>query len=62
MWLVELMLLSLVGGTILGVGWRLVDDWRDRTESERLRKRVETNLGSGWVEAHQNSNATAPKE
>jgi hypothetical protein len=30
MWLLEFMLLSLVGGTILGVGWRLFDDWRER--------------------------------
>ena len=34
MWMLELMLLSLVGGTILGVGWRLFDDWRDRAEEE----------------------------
>jgi hypothetical protein len=62
MWLVELMLLSLVGGTILGVSWRLIDDYRDRTEADRLRKKVEANLGSGWVEAHPDQNATAPKE
>jgi hypothetical protein len=62
MWLVEMLLLSLVGGTMLGVGWRLFDDWRERTENERLRKRVEANLGSGWVEAHQDPNATVPKE
>ena len=56
MWLVEMMLLSLVGGTILGVSWRLFDDYRERTEAERLRKRVEANLGSGWVESHQDAN------
>lgn len=38
MWLVELMLLSLVGGTILGVGWRIVDDWRERNQAEAARK------------------------
>lgn len=34
MWLVELLLLSLVGGTLLGVGWRLFDDWRERAKKE----------------------------
>jgi hypothetical protein len=38
MWLLELMLLSLVGGTILGVGWRIVDDWRERSQAEAARK------------------------
>ena len=33
MWLLEFMLLSLVGGTILGVGWRLFDDWRERNKN-----------------------------
>ena len=53
MWLVEMLLLSLVGGTILGVGWRLVDDWREKNEAEILRKKVEANLGSGWMKSHQ---------
>lgn len=36
MWLVEAMLLSLVGGTILGVGWRMFDDWRERSQAEAV--------------------------
>ncbi len=34
MWLVEMLLLSLVGGTILGVSWRLFDEWRERSERD----------------------------
>lgn len=34
MWLLELCLLSLVGGTILGVGWRILDEWRERSERD----------------------------
>jgi hypothetical protein len=34
MWLLEFMLVSLVGGTILGVSWRLFDEWRDRAKEE----------------------------
>jgi len=35
MWLVEMLLISLVGGTILGVGWRLVDDWWEKRQEEK---------------------------
>ncbi len=28
------MLLSLVGGVILGVAWRVIDDWRERSQAE----------------------------
>jgi len=38
MWLLEAMLLSLVGGTILGVSWRLIDDWRERSQAEAARR------------------------
>jgi hypothetical protein len=34
MWLLEMLLLSLVGGTILGVGWRIFDEWRERSKNE----------------------------
>ena len=34
MWLVQLMLISLVAGTILGLGWHMVDKWRARAERE----------------------------
>lgn len=40
MWLVEAMLLSLVGGTILGVGWRAFDEWRERSQAEAAREAV----------------------
>lgn len=33
MWMVEFILLSLVGGTILGVGWRAFDEWREKNKS-----------------------------
>lgn len=36
MWLVELMLISLVLGTILGVCWRLFDDWREKQEVKAI--------------------------
>ena len=38
MWIVELLLLSLVGGTMLGVGLRLFDEWRERSNREMLQK------------------------
>lgn len=34
MWLLDMMLVSLVGGVILGVGWRIFDEWRDRAKEE----------------------------
>lgn len=40
MWMVEFMLLSLVGGTILGVSWRLFDEWREKNERETATKAV----------------------
>jgi hypothetical protein len=40
MWLVEFMLLSLVGGTILGVSWRLLDEWREKNGRETATKAV----------------------
>jgi hypothetical protein len=40
MWMVELLLLSLVGGTILGVGWRLFDEWREKSERATATKTV----------------------
>lgn len=40
MWIVELLLLSLVGGTMLGVGWRLFDDWRERSVRDTVEKSV----------------------
>ena len=30
MWLVELLLLSLVAGTMLGVGMRMFDEWKEK--------------------------------
>lgn len=38
MWLVELLLISLVGGTILGVAWRAIDEYRERAEREAARR------------------------
>ena len=40
MWMVEFLLLSLVGGTILGVSWRLFDEWRERNERDTATKAV----------------------
>jgi hypothetical protein len=40
MWLVELMLLSLVAGTILGVCWRLFDDWREKQEVKAMEEQT----------------------
>lgn len=34
MWLVELMLISGIGGTILGVGWYMFDRWREQVQIE----------------------------
>lgn len=36
--LLEFLLISLVGGTILGVSWRLFDDWRERAKAEAANK------------------------
>jgi hypothetical protein len=36
MWLVEAMLISLVGGTILGIGMRVYDEWREKATAEAL--------------------------
>lgn len=38
MWLAEAMLISLVGGVILGVGWRMFDDWRERSQAEAVKQ------------------------
>lgn len=35
MWLFELLLISVVGGAILGVGWRLFDDYREKCQAEK---------------------------
>jgi hypothetical protein len=35
MWLFELLLVSVVGGAILGVGWRLVDDYLEKRQAEK---------------------------
>jgi hypothetical protein len=40
MWLVEMLLLSLVGGTILGVSWRLLDEWREKNGRDAATKAV----------------------
>lgn len=40
MWIVEMLLLSLVGGTMLGVGWRLFDEWRERSNKEAAHSSV----------------------
>jgi len=40
MWMVEFLLLSLVGGTILGVSWRLFDEWREKNERVSATKAV----------------------
>lgn len=36
MWLVELMLVSLSGGTVLGVSWYLFDSWREKVQAEAV--------------------------
>jgi len=35
MWLLELVLISLVGGAVLGVGWRLGEDWWDKHQANK---------------------------
>lgn len=32
--ILEFLLLSLVGGTLLGIGWRLVEDYMEKRERE----------------------------
>jgi hypothetical protein len=39
--LLEFMLLSLVAGTILGISWRLFDDWCERSHAEAVRKTLQ---------------------
>lgn len=34
MWMLEMLLLSLVGGTLLGIGWRIFDEWREKNSKE----------------------------
>jgi hypothetical protein len=46
MWLLELIGISLVAGTVLGVSWRIVEDWWDRHEQERIDKKVMEELTS----------------
>ncbi len=33
MWLVELLVISVVGGVALGVGLRMFDNWREKRQS-----------------------------
>lgn len=40
MWIIEMLLLSLVGGTMLSVGWRLFDEWRERSVKDVAQKSV----------------------
>lgn len=40
MWLLELIGISLVAGTILGVSWRVLEDWWDKGEADRLTKKA----------------------
>lgn len=42
MWLLELIGISLVAGTVLGVSWRALENWWDKGEAERLAKKVAT--------------------
>lgn len=44
MWLVELLLLSLVGGTILGVSWRIIDEWRERAQADAAKQASEVTI------------------
>jgi hypothetical protein len=37
MWLVEIMLMSLVGGTILGLGMHEFNRWRERVQDEHIK-------------------------
>ena len=36
MWLVELMMVSLIGGSVLGIGWYLIDNWREKMQEENI--------------------------
>ncbi len=38
MWFVWAMLMSLVGGTILGIGMRAWDEWRERADAEAAKE------------------------
>jgi len=40
MLVLEFLLLSLVGGTVLGVSWRMFDEWRERNQRESVQKSV----------------------
>lgn len=40
MWLLELIGISLVAGTVLGISWRVIEDWWDKGEAERLAQKV----------------------
>lgn len=35
MWLVELLLVSVVAGAVLGVGWRLTEDYLERRKNNQ---------------------------
>ena len=40
MWLLELIGISFVAGTVLGVSWRVLEDWWERGEPERLARKA----------------------
>lgn len=35
MWLLELIAISIIGGVIGGLGWRLVDEWSERRQLKK---------------------------
>jgi hypothetical protein len=49
MWLFELFLLSLVGGSIVGLGLHVWDEWQEKAKSKTDQK-AEEYLGEGWIE------------
>jgi hypothetical protein len=38
MWMIELIGLSLVCGTVLGITWRITEDWWEKREQEDANK------------------------
>ena len=38
MWLAEMILFSLVGGTVLGLGLRMWDEWREKVKNRAANK------------------------
>lgn len=46
MWMLQLLGLSLVMGTVVGVSWRVIEDWMEKRASQKMAHQTEESATS----------------